>query len=150
MIDLRDEAVDVVLVLDAARRGSGSGCGKKPKHIGQGLAWSHAVARNQLLRLGDLCRRGHQQAEVRSNPLALPFIGAKEESSVFDDRSTQGRAELVVAESAFGSGLAVKKISRVHSIVPQKFESRTVKMIRPRTGDDVDHRAAVAPVFGAE
>ena len=38
--------------------------GKKPQHVGQGLARSRAVARNQLLRLGDLSRRGHQQAEV--------------------------------------------------------------------------------------
>ena len=123
---------------------------KQRKHVGEGLARNHAIARDQLLSLRDLRLRGHQQAEVRGDSLALSFVRAKEESLVFDDRSAQRRAELVVAESALGIRIAVKKISRVHGVVAQEFESRTVKMIRPRLGDDVDHRAAVASVFGAE
>src|ERR1700693_1560311 len=150
MVDLCDEAVHIVLVLYSAGRGSRSGCRKQRQHIGEGLAWDHAIARHQLLSLRDLRLRGHQQAEVRSHALTLPFVRAKKESLVFDDRSAQRRAELVVAESTLWVLITVKKVSRVHGVVAQKLKRRSVKMIRPRLGDDVDHRTAVAAILGAE
>src|SRR5712692_5482918 len=112
-----------------------------------GCYWVHGILRDDLLRLTDLRLRRDQQTEIRGYPFPLPFISPEEECPVLNDRAAQRTAELIIAKRTLRRGIAVKKISRIEQVVAQEFEDRAVELIRARLSDDVNHRAAIPPVF---
>ena len=62
------------------------------------------------------------QQEIRPHSFALSLVGGEEEGSVFDDWTTQGRAEIVVLEYGL-PWLSIEVVARVEGAVAQKLES---------------------------
>ena len=81
--------------------------------------------------------------------LAAPeaLVVAEEESLVFHDRPAERASELVHLERVL---LLVEKLARVHRRVPQIFERRAVKGIRPALDRGVDDTPGAAAELGRE
>src|SRR5271170_460721 len=70
-----------------------------------------------------------------------PLDRTEDEHLVFYDRPAQLAAVLVPLEAQL-TGCEI--IMRVQYVIPEEFPRRAMKLVRPRTEDDVDHRAAPA------
>ena len=99
-------------------------------------------------------RDGGKHQRIAQPPIA--FVIHKEKRFVFANRAAEGRAELVLKQDRFarhqlgGALIGFEKACRVKRRVAQVVIRRAVELIRAAAKRRIDHRAARAPVFGAE
>ena len=99
------------------REGAEQGADGRRDAVGGGAA--HAIG----ARANGCAQRALHDGRGRLLPQA--FEAGEEEGFVLIDRSADGAAELVQAKLALGG--AIEEIARVHGVVAQVFEGRTVK-----------------------
>ena len=90
-----------------------------------------------------------QHAAIHSEflPVAHSFVGEEKECTVLPDGAAKGGAELVASERRLG---LIEEVAGVKRIIAEELEHLAMKLIAARARGDVDDRARVAPVFGAE
>ena len=161
-IDLTDEVVAIIFVADGIGQGIGITGGKQIGDFderginGRNRGAGNGSGDGESLRGGNLRLRRNGQGEIRADALALSFISEEKEQLVFDDRAAERAAEIVVVETrlrvrrAVGLQFRIEVIAGVEGGVAIVLVERTVKLIGARARDDVDDRAAISSVLGAE
>ena len=99
---------------------------------------------------GDIRRGRHTGETALSARLPLAFVIHEKEGLVAEDGSAEGAAELIVVERRLAIGFEVEVVTRVENGVPEKLQACPVPLVRAALGDNVDHAAGAAPVFGLE
>src|SRR5262245_65349062 len=88
-----------------------------------------------------------------SLPLAEAFVAAEEESFIFENRSTNGAAELIALEfrqpRIVGFGLPVKKVSRIQIVIAKKLKHIAVEIVATRFAGGGDDASGVASILRA-
>src|SRR5208283_3398788 len=83
--------------------------------------------------------------------LARALVIGKKESFVLHNRSAQGTAKLIIVERLLGTRVdGIEIVPRIRNSVAEKFQPRAVPTVGAAIGDDVDHGAAAAAIFGLE
>src|SRR5258708_26031550 len=81
----------------------------------------------------------------------VSFIVEKEKQLVLQDRSAKVSAELIVPQLWFGEpGSVGEECICVQLVVPEKFEQRSVELVRPRLGGHVDSSAGASTILCRE
>ena len=88
------------------------------------------------------CRNISNTRDAGSSPKT--FIVQKKESFVSHDRTAQRSAKLVQAQWRVGN---TEKVARVKRIVAKEFVGGSVQRIAARLGHEINHGAAIAPIF---
>src|SRR5208337_3040847 len=139
-VGLGDEAVHTVENVGGGRNIVDGSAGVGRRGIG-GRPWTplqqcgdngidaDLLCRQRTLRLGNVIGRRDASRAVQTSGLALAFVVAEEKGLVFDNRSAQRAAELVVVEGGFGSGGGVEEVARVHGVVAQIIRRRPVQFV---------------------
>src|ERR1041384_8167827 len=92
-----------------------------------GICWT--TKRCDLTRIRHACHR------VQPDSFALTFVGKVKERLVAFDLTTECAAKVVVGKIGLRIGFGIEEVARVEFVVPEKLESRTVKIVRARLGD---------------
>src|SRR5208282_5808448 len=79
--------------------------------------------------------------------LALAFVVGVEKGFIFDDRTAERSAELVVVEWALGIGREIEVISCAELARAEILQRRSMPVVGAALGHNVDDGAAVASVF---
>src|SRR5262245_47366622 len=88
--------------------------------------------------------------ERESLAVAQAFVREEKESLVLDDRAANMTAELVAFEGRRLTRGKVEEVAGVERVVAQKLEHLAVEFAGAGASRDVDHRAGVLAVLGAE
>src|SRR5439155_6355328 len=97
---------------------------------------------------GNILRSRHAGGAAFCAFLPHAFIVHEEKSLVLEDRSAERAAELIIAKRILRLALFVEEISCVESVVTEKIKAGAVKAVGAALGNDVDHAASTAAVFG--
>src|ERR1700722_18777425 len=76
------------------------------------------------------------------------FVVDEEEGFVALNWTTQRSPKLIIVKRILRRTDLVEKIAGVESVVAEKLEARSVKIIGAALGNDVDHAAGAAAIFG--
>src|SRR5712691_2219071 len=142
MIDLPDEAVHVI---------QRAGCDKdvRPARVvkqRQRSIWRRPwIARQQSGNDGiawtaerrDFTRIRNARSGTQTDALSLTFISEVEEGAVALDRTAERAAKLIVSECGLGVRPGIENVARVESVVAEKLEERTMKIVRSGFSHDV-------------
>ena len=104
--------------------------------------FDHGIRHGRALRV-----RQHATIQCQCLPVFQTFVAEEEERPILHDGTTERAAVLIAPESRLCD---VEKISRVEDIVPEVVEDFAVEFVGAGLGCNVDDRAGIAPVFGAE
>jgi len=81
--------------------------------------------------------------------LAETLIVSKNESLIFNDRSSGRGAKLIALKLRFGSSRLIKEIVRVKGAIAQKFKDASVQAVGAGLCDDRYLSSRPLPIFGA-
>ena len=93
------------------------------------------------------CIIRHKCDVAQTENLAEAFVISKQEGLIFFDWCAQRAAEHIALEVRYFC--LIEEISRIQRAVAQELVRVSVKLVRPRSGHDVDLGTRTLAVFGA-
>src|SRR5207249_6122596 len=81
-----------------------------------------------------------------SEAMTESFIVAEKKNAILLERTSAAGAELISPE--WSDGTLIEEIARIERAVPEKFENRSVELVRSRLRDDGHLRSGPLSVLG--